>query len=112
MCSNRLFALPLAYILPHFCVRTPLTADILQYCDFALGDSGTLTMVMLRCQVFDRFFCSHPGPTWPNRLFQLMATSKGCTETTHWDPETFLYKGRTVFDIVEEAGHDWRFCKC
>ena len=61
--------------------------------------------------VFDRFFCSHPGPTWPNRLFQLMATSKGCTETSHFDPETFLYTGRTVFDIVEEAGHDWRFCK-
>lgn len=21
--------------------------------------------------LFDRFFCSHPGPTWPNRLFQV-----------------------------------------
>ena len=105
-----LFALPLAV---HFCrafaSERPLTAD--QHCDSALGDSGTLTMAMLRRQVFDRFFCSHPGPTWPNRLFQLMATSNGCTETNNWDPGTFLYKGRTVFDIVEEAGHDWHFCK-
>ena len=59
--------------------------------------------------LFDRFFASHPGPTWPNRLFQLMGTSKGCTETSHWDPETFLFTGKTVFDTVEEAGHDWKF---
>jgi phospholipase C len=59
--------------------------------------------------VMDRFFCSHPGPTWPNRLFQLMGTSKGCTETSKWDPKTLLYTGKTIFDSVEEAGLDWRF---
>ena len=59
--------------------------------------------------VFDRFFCSVPGPTWPNRLFQLMGSSKGDTKTSEWDINTTLYTGRTVFDIVEEAGHDWRF---
>ena len=32
--------------------------------------------------VMDRFFCSHPGPTFPNRLFHLMGTSHGDTETT------------------------------
>ena len=31
--------------------------------------------------VFDRFFCSVPGPTFPNRLFQLMGSSKGDTRT-------------------------------
>lgn len=62
--------------------------------------------------VFDRFFCSHPGPTWPNRLFQLMGTSLGCTATGDYRPKPAvdpLYPGRTVFDIVEEAGHDWAF---
>lgn len=59
--------------------------------------------------VFDRFFCSHPGPTWPNRLFQLLGSSNGCTKTSNWDPKTLLYRGRTVFDIVEEAGLDWRY---
>jgi phospholipase C len=59
--------------------------------------------------VFDRLFASHPGPTFPNRLFQLMGTSSGCTETSVWDDEHFLFEGRTVFDVVEEAGHDWRF---
>eukprot|EP00466_Bigelowiella_natans_P002807 jgi/Bigna1/86537/estExt_fgenesh1_pg.C_110141 len=59
--------------------------------------------------LFDRFFCSHPGPTWPNRLFQLMATSKGNTETTKWHPDTLLYFGETIFHKIEKAGLDWRF---
>ncbi len=59
--------------------------------------------------VFDRYHASHPGPTFPNRLFQLMGTSSGCTETGTWDDKTLLYKGRTVFDIAEEAGADWRY---
>jgi phospholipase C len=59
--------------------------------------------------VFDQFHCSHPGPTFPNRLFTLMGSSKGCTETSHWDPEHFLFTGRTIFDLVEEAGKSWNF---
>ena len=59
--------------------------------------------------VFDRYFCSHPGPTFPNRLFQLMGSSRGCTETAVWDPKTLLFEGKTIFDLVEEAGKDWRF---
>jgi|EP00942_MAST-04A_sp_MAST-4A-sp1_P013176 phospholipase C len=59
--------------------------------------------------IFDKFHASVPGPTWPNRLFQLMGTSKGCTETNQRNPHTFLYFGKTIFDLVEEAGHDWRF---
>lgn len=50
--------------------------------------------------LFDRLHAAHPGPTWPNRLFQLMGTSKGCTETSVWDPDTFLFTGKTVFDTV------------
>eukprot|EP01059_Diplonema_ambulator_P000654 TRINITY_DN1053_c0_g1_i4.p1 TRINITY_DN1053_c0_g1~~TRINITY_DN1053_c0_g1_i4.p1 ORF type:complete len:487 (+),score=169.97 TRINITY_DN1053_c0_g1_i4:205-1665(+) len=61
--------------------------------------------------VFDRLFCSHPGPTTPNRLFQLMGTSKGCTETGAYDRNstTGLYPGKTIFDSFEEANHTWNF---
>lgn len=38
-----------------------------------------------------------------------MGSSKGCTETSHRDPKTFLYFGKTIFDTVEEAGMDWRY---
>lgn len=53
--------------------------------------------------LFDRLHAAHPGPTWPNRLFQLMGTSKGCTETSVWDPDTFLFTGKTVFDTVRDT---------
>lgn len=59
--------------------------------------------------VFDRFFCSVPGPTWPNRLFQLLATSEGDTATSAWDPQTGLYTSKSIFHLVEEAGLDWKF---
>ena len=38
-----------------------------------------------------------------------MGSSKCCTETSHRDPKTFLYFGKTIFDTVEEAGMDWRY---
>jgi len=59
--------------------------------------------------IFDRFFCSHPGPTWPNRLFQLLATSQGCTETGVTHPDTVLYTAKSIFDSIEEGGLDWKF---
>ncbi|KAJ9469037.1 Non-specific phospholipase C2 [Diplonema papillatum] len=59
--------------------------------------------------IFDRFFCSVPGPTWPNRLFQLMGTSQGNTATGHPNHHTGLYFGRTIFDQIEDVGLDWRF---
>ena len=61
--------------------------------------------------LFDKYFCSVPGPTWPNRLFQMMGTSLGDTATKEWDPNTLtgLYDGKTIFDLFEEAGYDWKF---
>jgi phospholipase C len=60
--------------------------------------------------VMDRFFAGHPGPTWPNRLFALSATSAGLTETGHYyqDKVTSLFPQKTIFDQVEEANLDWR----
>ena len=49
--------------------------------------------------IFDKFDASVPGPTWPNRLFQLMGTSKGCTETNKFNPHTFLYFGKTILGL-------------
>jgi hypothetical protein len=31
--------------------------------------------------IMDKMFCSHPGPTWPNRMYALSATSRGMTDT-------------------------------
>eukprot|EP01059_Diplonema_ambulator_P033905 TRINITY_DN732_c0_g3_i1.p1 TRINITY_DN732_c0_g3~~TRINITY_DN732_c0_g3_i1.p1 ORF type:complete len:489 (+),score=136.45 TRINITY_DN732_c0_g3_i1:35-1501(+) len=67
-----------------------------------------LTALSDEFAVFDRFFCSVPGPTWPNRLFQLMATSQGDTATSKMHPYTELYFGPTIFDQVESVGLDWK----
>lgn len=55
--------------------------------------------------VMDRFFCSHPGPTWPNRLFCLSATSMGCTETgTYYkNIPNNAYPQKTIFDSLAGA---------
>lgn len=60
--------------------------------------------------IMDRFFASHPGPTWPNRMFALSATSAGSTETSCWyhGLPGNLYPQRTIYDQVEEAGLTWK----
>lgn len=63
--------------------------------------------------VFDRFFCSHAGPTWPNRLFFMSGTSAGLTSTGPWyrNVPGALFPQKTIFDQVLEAGLEWKVCK-
>ena len=53
--------------------------------------------------VCDHWFCSVPGETWPNRNYLHAATSDG-----EVDIDMRAYWRRTIFDTLEEAGHDWR----
>ncbi len=53
--------------------------------------------------VCSRWFCSVPGETWPNRNFAHAATSDGQTEI-----EIRPYTNRTIFELLESAGADWR----
>eukprot|EP01113_Clastostelium_recurvatum_P007309 TRINITY_DN133_c0_g1_i2.p1 TRINITY_DN133_c0_g1~~TRINITY_DN133_c0_g1_i2.p1 ORF type:complete len:658 (+),score=157.42 TRINITY_DN133_c0_g1_i2:68-2041(+) len=58
----------------------------------------------------DRFFAAHPGPTWPNRLFMISATSAGLTETGTWYHGTSgkLFPQKTIFDQLASEGRTWR----
>eukprot|EP00026_Physarum_polycephalum_P003783 Phypoly_transcript_03797.p1 GENE.Phypoly_transcript_03797~~Phypoly_transcript_03797.p1 ORF type:complete len:683 (+),score=121.11 Phypoly_transcript_03797:78-2051(+) len=60
--------------------------------------------------LMDRFFCAHPGPTWPNRLFTLSGTSAGLTETGTWfeDKVGQLFPQPTIFDQVASEGLSWK----
>lgn len=62
--------------------------------------------------LFDRFFCSHAGPTWPNRMFMLSGTSAGSTDTGCWyhDQVGKLFPQKTFFDQVKESGLVWKVC--
>jgi len=61
--------------------------------------------------LFDKFFAAIPGPTWPNRIMFMSATSGGLTETSN--PWFFgqtgqLFPMRTIFDQVADAGLTWK----
>jgi phospholipase C len=53
--------------------------------------------------VCTRWFCSVPGETWPNRNFAHAATSDGETAI-----QIRPYTNRTIFEVLEEHGADWR----
>ena len=57
--------------------------------------------------LFDRFFCSHPGSTYPNRQFVLSATAHGMTDTGNQVPAGG-FPQKTVLRSFEEAGLSWR----
>lgn len=52
--------------------------------------------------VFDHWFCSVPGETWPNRNYLHAATSDGET-----DIEIRLYTNPTIFELLEKHGKSW-----
>eukprot|EP01127_Copromyxa_protea_P000134 TRINITY_DN10132_c0_g1_i1.p1 TRINITY_DN10132_c0_g1~~TRINITY_DN10132_c0_g1_i1.p1 ORF type:complete len:655 (+),score=121.50 TRINITY_DN10132_c0_g1_i1:308-2272(+) len=60
--------------------------------------------------LFDRFFSSHAGPTWPNRMFFLSATSAGSSETGPWYHNEVgkLFPQKTFYDQVKESGLTWK----
>ena len=63
-----------------------------------------LTQEYLVC---DRWFCSLPGPTSPNRAYALSGTTFGQIENPKlW--EFPAYRMPTIFDRLDLAGHDWR----
>ena len=84
------------------------------YCDVMRGFPPerlpVLTTLAQEFAVMDKFFCSHPGPTWPNRMFCLSATSAGSTETGTWYHSKVgsLFPQQTIFDQVDAAGLEWR----
>lgn len=56
--------------------------------------------------VFDRWFCSVLGPTWPNRFFLHSAQSDGRTNNSFPPPGGFRWP--TIYDRLDEAGIDWK----
>jgi len=75
----------------------------------ALGyyDASTLGYYYALANTFaigDRYFASVPGPTFPNRLFSLAATSFGHVKNTPPPPRD---EERTLFHQLEKKGLSW-----
>ncbi|KAF2104443.1 phosphoesterase family protein [Rhizodiscina lignyota] len=57
--------------------------------------------------VSDRYFCSIPSQTWPNRSFMHAGTSNG--NVNNGDiPNPFDWDVRNIFNVLEDVGADWR----
>lgn len=78
----------------------------------AYHDVGTLPALHELARHFtvcDRWFCSVPGPTWPNRLFALSGTSRGRIKmpTGIFDLNLHRYQQDTIFDRLAAAKRSW-----
>jgi len=62
-----------------------------------------LTTLAREFAVCDNWFCSVPGETWPNRNYLHAATSDGEVNI-----EIRPYRNRTIFELLEDNGRDWR----
>ncbi|MDR3096735.1 MAG: alkaline phosphatase family protein [Paraburkholderia sp.] len=84
---------------------------------FGPGALPVLTELAQEFVLFDNWYSSMPGPTWPNRFFAHAATSGGldnspggltsaASETVH--SLGFSFENGTLFDHLAAAGKKWR----
>jgi phospholipase C len=70
-----------------------------------LGSLSALHTLGREFAVYDRWFCSVPGPTWTNRLFAMSGTSLGRVEMPQglFDWNLHRYEQSSVFRRLEQA---------
>ena len=106
-----------------FCANTSVKAqganfagDARQVMEYFLPEQvPVLTALARNFALFNWWFSSLPGPTWPNRYFIHAATSGGLAEspsTLHTGEAGlgfgFSFQGGTIYDRVTAAGKNWR----
>jgi len=99
---------------------TGFIASALQAVDFS-GDENlvmgcfqpdqlpVLTALATEFALFNYWYSSLPGPTWPNRFFIHAATSGGLTDspTTGQIVSGFSFQNGTIYERLEKAGKKW-----
>lgn len=80
------------------------------YTDKDLAMYGYLAKEFAIC---DNYFCSHPGPTLPNRMFSLTGDFQYDRNgepriNNGLDDSFFLSRDQTIFDILTQYGISWR----
>jgi len=82
--------------------------DVMQY--FPAGSLSVLATLAQQFAVFNFWYSSLPGPTWPNRFFVHAATSGGLTDSpdTATIVDGFSFANKTIYDKLEDAKLGWR----
>jgi phospholipase C len=84
---------------------------------FPSGSVPVLRMLARQYMLFDNWFSSMPGPTWPNRFFFHAATSGGLDnspstvttiESETIDSLSFDFQNGTIYQQLAQAGKKWR----
>ena len=81
----------------------PQNANQLMEC-YSPDQVSVISQLARNYAVCDRWFCSTPNQTLPNRAFALAGTSMGRVNNK-LDP---LYDARTIFEALEDTKHTWR----
>jgi len=77
---------------------------------FAAGQVPYIQTLAQEFALFNFWFSSLPGPTWPNRFFVHAATSGGLTDSpgTAAIAAGYSFKNDTIYHALTNAGKDWR----
>jgi phospholipase C len=85
--------------------KSPSPSDVMKC--FNAPHLPVLTALAQEFAVCDSWFCSMPGPTWPNRFFALGASSAGLdhspttSETAIWETlDGFKFQNGSIFDAA------------
>jgi phospholipase C len=62
-----------------------------------------------RYTVCDRWFCSHPGPTMPNRLCTLTGRTPMLENLSPSDPQIGYLMLTSIFESLDAAGETWAY---
>lgn len=81
----------------------PQNANQLMEC-YSPDQVSVISELARNYAVCDRWFCSTPNQTLPNRAFVLAGTSMGRVNNK---PQT-LYDAPTIFEVLQDTGHSWR----
>lgn len=81
----------------------PQNADQLMQC-YSPEQVSVISQLARNYAVCDRWYCSTPNQTLPNRAFVHAGTSIGRVNN---QPEP-LYDAQTIFEVLEDSGHSWR----
>jgi phospholipase C len=76
------------------------------YAENPLSTFDDLAREFLVC---DRWFCSHPGPTQPNRFASLMGSTPALNNLYVDSDLLGSIRGDTVFDLLTEADVSWKY---
>jgi phospholipase C len=77
---------------------------------FQADQLPVLTTLANEFALFNFWYSSLPGPTWPNRFFIHAATSGGLSDspTSGQIFDGFSFKNGTIYKRLGDAGKDWR----